>query len=127
MNETAEYAKINKEAMACALRVLGAGGCVGITPEGTVSKTRTLIRGNSGAAFLATRAGVLLLPAVAWGQEKALWHWVRLRRVPIRMRFGEPIRFENKRANTVQLYAYTAQIMARLSELLPPEYRGDEG
>ncbi|MDA0711177.1 MAG: lysophospholipid acyltransferase family protein [bacterium] len=114
---------VNKEALACALRALKAGGCVGITPEGTVSKSRTLMKGNSGVAFLANRTNVPVLPSVSWGQEKAFQHWIRFRRVPVTIRFGEVIHLPPGKADSVQLEAYTAQIMNSLNALLPVNYQ----
>ena len=115
---------VKKEAIACTLNVLRAGGMVAITPEGTVSKQRRLIRGNNGIAFLALRTGVPVLPAVAFGQEKAFGCWVRLRRASICVRFGALISLPGGKVEAAQIERYTEQIMAHLAALLPPEYQG---
>jgi 1-acyl-sn-glycerol-3-phosphate acyltransferase len=119
--------EVDRQALGKALAVLRAGGVLGIAPEGTRSKTGTLQRGRSGTAYLASRTGAPILPIGISGQEKAFRTLVRLRRPTIRVMVGEPFTLPGT-PNLVKgehLDAYTDQIMRRLAELLPPEYRGD--
>jgi 1-acyl-sn-glycerol-3-phosphate acyltransferase len=96
-----------------------------MAPEGTRSLTRTLQRGKVGAAYLADRAGVPLLPVAIWGTERLPENVRRLRRTPVNMRVGRPFRLPGDgRARSRDLEAHTDLIMCRIAALLPPQYRG---
>ncbi len=110
----------DRDAIKGALKVLEHGVPVGIAAEGTRSKTGGLLKGTSGAAFVATRANVPIVPMVVWGTEKI---GKRLRpRVEVRV--GKPFRLPEGRAKGDQLDAYTERIMCAMAALLPEEYRG---
>lgn len=112
-------------AMKQALTALQAGRPVGMAPEGTRSLTHQLQAGKPGAAFLASRAEVPILPAAIWGTEQLGGNLRRLRRTPVFMRIGQPYRLAiPRRASPAELTAATDQIMTRIAALLPPEYRG---
>jgi 1-acyl-sn-glycerol-3-phosphate acyltransferase len=84
-----------------------------------------LQRGKLGAAYLATRADVPLVPVAISGTEHMAQRIWRLRRTPVRVAIGEPFRLpEHGRVPTQNLIKYTESIMLRIAELLPPEYRG---
>lgn len=107
-------------------KLLEQGAIVGIAPEGTRSKTGGLQQGKGGAALLALRTNVMLVPVVAYGQEKVFRELRRLRRAEIMVRVGKPFKLPplqegNKRR---QIDAMTMDIMLRIARLLPPEYRG---
>lgn len=117
----------DKEALELGLTVLRAGGILALGPEGRVSLTGGLEKGQAGAAYLATQAAVPVLPIVAWGQEKLISRFMRLRRPTINVKIGKPFRLHEDLATPPQawqLREYTNQIMVRLAEMLPPEYRG---
>ena len=116
----------DRQAIRQCLRVLAGGNILGMAPEGTRSRSGGLQRGKPGAAYLALKAGVPLLPAVVTGTEKALQAWLHLRRPRIRVVIGKPFRLEARGAER-QLDALTDEMMARLAELLPPAYRGVYG
>lgn len=118
--------EVDRRALGQALRVLKEGKVLGIAPEGTRSKTGGLQRGRGGAAYLASRTGVTLLPLVAFGQEKAERSWLRLRRPLIKVVIGEPFTLPGtpNRAKGEEMDRYTDEIMQRIAALLPPEYRG---
>ena len=118
--------EVDRKALRQALGVLKGGGVLGLAPEGTRSKTGGLIEGRSGAAYMAYRTGVSVVPVVIWGQEKAFPSLRRLRRATIRVRFGppfEPPPVEGK-ASAAQVHAFVDDMMYRLAALLPEEYRG---
>ncbi len=121
--------EVDRQALGKALAVLNAGGVLGIAPEGTRSRAGVLQRGRSGTAYLASRTGAPILPIGISGQEKAFRSLLRLRRPTIRVVVGEPFTLPGtpNRVKGDQLDAYTEQIMRRLAELLPPEYRGVYG
>ncbi len=116
----------DRRAITRAIRWLQAGGVLGIAPEGTRSRTGALQQGKPGAAYMASRTGVPIVPVVVWGQEK-FWREVRrLRRPRVHVRVGKPFVLPGtpNRAKGKQLDGYTEQIMLRLAELLPEPYRG---
>jgi 1-acyl-sn-glycerol-3-phosphate acyltransferase len=118
--------EVDRKALRQALAVLKGGGVLGLAPEGTRSKTGAMQRGRSGAAYIAYRAGVRLVPVVTWGQEEVFPSLRRLRRARVRVVFGEPFApppVEGK-ASAVQVHAFAEEIMYRLSAMLPPKYRG---
>jgi 1-acyl-sn-glycerol-3-phosphate acyltransferase len=118
--------EVDRRALNQALAVLKAGGVLGIAPEGTRSRTGTMQRGRSGAAYLASRTGATILPIGISGQEKAFQTLFQLRRPVIRIVVGEPFVLPGtpNQAKGEELDQYTEQIMRRLAKLLPPEYRG---
>lgn len=118
--------EIDRQALREALGVLKSGGVLGISPEGTRSRTGGLQQGHTGAAYLASRTGVPILPIVVYGQEHAFATLKRLRRPRIVVVVGAPFVLPGtpNRAKAEELEAYTDQIMRRLAALLPPQYRG---
>lgn len=107
---------------------LRAGGVLIIAPEGTRSKSGGLQAGRSGAAYLAAKAQVPVLPVAVIGSEdyRLIASLKRLRRVPITIKIGEafslpPLPPVDREA---ALQRYSDEIMCRIAALLPPEYRG---
>ncbi len=121
--------EVDRKALRKAMAVLEGGGILGMAPEGTRSSTGAMQRGHSGAAYLAYRAGVQLLPAVATGQEKVFPSLLRLRRATVRVAYGPPFAppladEAGGRVRAADMHAFTEEMMYRLAALLPPEYRG---
>ena len=118
--------EVDRKALRQALAVLEGGGVLGLAPEGTRSKTGAMQRGRSGAAYMAYRTRVKVVPVVAWGQKKVFPSLWRLRRARVRVVFAppfEPPPVEGK-ASAAQVHAFAEEIMFRLAALLPAEYRG---
>jgi 1-acyl-sn-glycerol-3-phosphate acyltransferase len=105
---------------------LRAGGVLGIAPEGTRSPSHALLPAKTGAAYLADKAGVPIVPAAVWGTENAFSKLFKLRRPTIHLRFGDPFHLPavERRTRDADLLRNTDEIMCRLAALLPPEYRG---
>ena len=108
-----------------ALRILEEGGVVGIFPEGPFSRHGTLVRGQPGVALVALRAGVPVVPAAISGTFRALAarRWFLPRRVPLSVRFGNPLRFTTPRARVTQGVRadVTGRIMEEIAALLDVE------
>ena len=110
-----------------ALEQLRKGSIVGIAPEGTRSReSNGLLEGKPGAALMAARASVPIVPVGIVGSEKINKHWLRLQRPPVTIRIGEPYTLPEMDRDNRQawLSRYTDEIMCRIAVLLPPEYRG---
>jgi 1-acyl-sn-glycerol-3-phosphate acyltransferase len=107
---------------------LNEGGVLIIAPEGTRSKTRGLLPGQPGTAYLAAKTGVPVLPVSIVGTEDRLIlsNLKRLKRTPVKVNFGEPITFQplSRQGREETLQGYTLEIMCQIAALLPVEYRG---
>jgi 1-acyl-sn-glycerol-3-phosphate acyltransferase len=119
-------AEFDREALLRAMRVLKEGHVLALAPEGTRSyKGSGLQPGKPGVAFLAARAHVPIVPVAVTGTDKMLESFKRLKRMPVRIRFGLPFRLPKEgRLSSQELDAYTELIMRRIADLLPSEYRG---
>src|SRR5690349_5005819 len=99
------------DAMKGAIRVLKSGRILGVAPEGTRSPTGALIQGKPGAAYLADRAGVPLVPMAITGTENISPAWKRLRRPQVFCHIGPPFRLPpDGRAKGPRLDQFTDQI-----------------
>jgi 1-acyl-sn-glycerol-3-phosphate acyltransferase len=113
-------------AMAAARRWLETGGVILIAPEGARSRTGALSAGQPGAAYLASRAGVPVVPVAIWGHERAAAVWGTGRRVPVRVAVGPLVGADelSPRARSLELGAHTERIMRAIAVQLPAGYRG---
>ena len=110
-----------------ALDHLRHGAIVGIAPEGTRSReTSGLLEGKQGAALIAARASVPIIPVGIFGSDKINEQFLRLRRPPVEVCIGEPYSLPEFDRNDRQawLSKYTDEIMCRIAVLLPTAYRG---
>lgn len=104
------------------------GEILGMAPEGTRSKTEALAEGKPGAAYLAAKTGLPVIPIGLAGTEdrvvkERLKH---LRRLNIDIKIGEPFYLPplDRRNREAVLQEGTDEIMCRIAALLPPAYRG---
>lgn len=116
----------DRRALSCALESLKRGRFVSIAPEGRESLIGGLEEGLHGAAFLALRADVPIIPIAVTGTENPrLYDFTKWgRRVPVTMTVGRPFRLSRSGDRHADLENGTDQIMRELARLLPPEYRG---
>ena len=107
------------------LRALDAGRIVGIFPEGPFSQEGRLVTGQPGAALIALRAGVPIVPAAIQGTYEALRarRFYVPRRRPLSVRFGAPLVFDRPRHRTIaraEREDVTRRIMSEIAGLLHP-------
>lgn len=102
-------------AFPAALRVLEAGGAVGVHPEGRVRPDAVPARGRSGAVRLAIASGAPLVPCSVWGTQRIL---TRGRRVPdlhrpidVYVRFGPALLLDGS------VPAVTRELMTTVEQL----------
>ncbi len=118
----------DRRALACALESLRRGRFVAVAPEGRESLTHSLEEGASGAAFLALKADVPIVPIAVTGTENervygSLRHF-RPRRTHATMAVGRPFRLAQTGGRRESMRLGTERIMRELARLLPPQYRG---
>jgi 1-acyl-sn-glycerol-3-phosphate acyltransferase len=110
----------DRKALMLGFKILKQGFPLAIAPEGHRSKTGGLLAGQEGAAFIATRADVPIVPMVVWGTERLL----KRPRTRVRIKIGKSYRLPQGRAKGDALTAYTERIMCALAALLPEHYHG---
>jgi len=112
-------------ALKAALKTLQRGDVVGIFPEGQRMPDGNLGQGKSGAALIASRSGVPVVPAAIVGAHRVMRVGSMFPR-PNRVKvvFGEALRFptpEGRRATRQQLDGFADQIMRAIADLLVNE------
>lgn len=128
--------KADRAALRHAELVLAQGVAVAMFPEGTRSTTGTLGPAHPGAALLAVRTQVPVLPVTIVGSERL--PFAGAKQSPghghpaeaaaprsLTIRIGRPFvptpSTDNRR---LSLSVVSHDVMSRLADLLPPEYRG---
>lgn len=114
------------QAMRAARDYLKQGGLLGVAPEGTRSRTGVLSQAKTGAAYLADKVGVPVIPIAVYGTETAFQQLKRLQRPRLYVRFGEPIHLPplERQERDAALLRNTDEIMCRIAAMLPEKYRG---
>lgn len=111
----------DRTAIQTATRLLEQGDLVGVFPEGTRHRENPdeLGEAHGGAAFIALRAGVPVVPVGIVGTDEAWPPGARFPRLTkVRMRYGEPVRpedFEGSRKEKVA--AMTDEVMRRIAAM----------
>jgi 1-acyl-sn-glycerol-3-phosphate acyltransferase len=109
-----------------AQEVLGAGGALGIYPEGTRSLDGRLYRGRTGVARLALLTGAPVVPVALRGTDRVQPVGSRVPRPhPVTVRFGAPMEFSHyagKERQVPALRAVTDEIVAGIRALSGQEY-----
>ncbi len=115
-------------ALRVVLKRLEKGEVLAVAPEGTRSPTATLLPGKPGAAYLAAKSNLPIIPIGIVGTEDAVvkYRLKRLQRLDITVRVAEPYRLPEmpRRDRDEWLQAQTDDMMCRIAALLPPDHRG---
>jgi 1-acyl-sn-glycerol-3-phosphate acyltransferase len=123
--------KQDKGAVRAAVNLLKAGNLLAIFPEGGRSPDGTLQQAGIGAALIANRAGVPIVPAVIRGTYQALptgAKWVR--RANISVTYGKPMAStspDGKKANKERLQEITDRLMAEIARMQAEGLPSKEG
>lgn len=121
----------DRAAISSATELLKRGELVGIFPEGT-RKREGMGEGQQGAAFIAMRAGVPLVPVGIAGTDRIMPKGARFPRlVGVTIRYGEPIAFadidEAAGDRKVRMEMLTAEVMRRIAAELDAARSGASG
>lgn len=104
-----------------ALKVIEKDGVLGIFPEGRMSLDVRLGEGRDGAAMIALRTGIPVLPVAITGASKAYPPGARFPKPrPIRVRYGAPLTFSKlagRKMNREALSTATLRLMKKIQEL----------
>lgn len=116
----------DKRALSAALDGLQSGRIIMIAPEARESVIGALEEGTRGAAFLALKADVPVVPVTVTGteNERIYGNLKRLRRTLVTLRVGKPFVLPKQASRHEALRQATRLIMEALARQLPPEYRG---
>lgn len=110
------------------IALMEGGNALVIAPEGTRSRTGSLIEGKPGVAYLAARSGFPVVPVAITGTEDKviLGNIKRLRKSKITLTGGTPFIIPPLPRENRDEALKTAldEIMCRIAALLPERYRG---
>lgn len=112
--------EIDPQAVRIVLRHLSNGNGVGIYIEGERSWDGTLQPPRLGTVRLILKAGVPVIPCGVAGAYEVWPRWSKLRRGPVRLRFGPPMRFpqlDSRKERNAALAEARERLMARISDL----------
>ncbi|MCJ7700807.1 MAG: 1-acyl-sn-glycerol-3-phosphate acyltransferase [Anaerolineales bacterium] len=123
--------KVDYRALRQVLKRLNNGGIMVIAPEGTRSKTESLIEGKPGAAYLAIKTNVPIIPVALTGTEdrvviERLSKW---KRPQLTVTIGDPIlaHQDPKLNRSEAIKQLTEEIMCQIALMLPSKYHGVYG
>lgn len=114
------------QAIRAAIDYLKGGGMLGISPEGTRSRSGVMLSGKNGVAYLADKARVPVIPVALWGTEIGFAEMKHLRRPLLHLRVGKPLVFPpvERRERDAALQRNTDELMCQIAAMLPEEYHG---
>lgn len=104
------------------------GDVLVMAPEGTRSRSGSLIEARPGGSYLAAKTGLPVFPVAVTGTEDKglISNFLHLRRPRININVGEPLTFSpvDRKDRQAVLQSYTDEIMCHIAIMLPPSYRG---
>ncbi len=119
--------RLDREGIRQTYQVLSDGLVLVMFPEGTRSRNGQLRPAFSGAARIASRSGVPILPVAISGTEQIEHPSWLFKRPVIKVHFGEPFYLPRPASNLSrqELINFTEILMQRIAEILPRQYRGN--
>jgi 1-acyl-sn-glycerol-3-phosphate acyltransferase len=117
---------IDRQQLREAMAAIKEGTVFGLAPEGSRSYDGKMKEAKDGAAYLASRVKVPILPVGLVNNDKLFTNVVRLKSTKIKVRIGKPFLLPEigRRANSRDLPAYTHLIMVKIAAQLPDSYHG---
>jgi 1-acyl-sn-glycerol-3-phosphate acyltransferase len=117
---------VDREAFRRSIEALDQGKILAVAPEGTRSKTGSLLKAKQGVVALVLRSQAPLLPVAFYGYENFWQNLQRLHRTDFHIRVGSPFRIQlaGVLPDKEDRQVIADEIMYKLAELLPESYRG---
>lgn len=118
--------EVDRAAIKKAVDAIEEGAVFGTAPEGKRSKVGFLQPAKDGAAYLASRGQVPILPVGIINSDMLFANVRKIKRTKIKVNIGEPYMLPDldRRARSRDLGAYTHLIMVHIAALLPERYHG---
>jgi len=118
--------EVDRRALGEALNALKNGAVFGLAPEGQRSYVGYLQPAKDGAAYLASRAGVPIVPVGLVNSDALFSNVKRLHRTRLEVHIGKPFTLPDlgRRVKSRDLSAYSHLIMAHIAAQLPERYHG---
>lgn len=118
--------KPDRKAIRAALDGLAEGRMIALAPEGREAVNGQLEEGTDGAAFLAMKSGVPIVPIAMTGTEnEKIFNRPWWQRARVTLTVGEPFYLQKQDDRQKMMREGTHQIMLALASLLPESYRGN--
>ena len=116
----------DRQVISSVLKAFHQGRFIIIAPEARESTSGALEEGTNGAAYLALKGGVPIIPVTITGSEfrRIEKNLVKFRRTQISVTVGKPFFISQQVNFKDSLHVGTGAIMETLARQLPPEYRG---
>lgn len=117
---------ITRQSLREARQALENGSVFGLAPEGSRSKAGKMRLAKDGAAYLASRTNVPIVPVGLINMEFLFANRKWWRRTPLELHIGEPFILPDlgRRPKGKDLEAYSHLIMAQIAALVPERYHG---
>jgi 1-acyl-sn-glycerol-3-phosphate acyltransferase len=115
------------DAIESAVKLLELGHCVGVYPEGTLTRDENLwpMVAKTGAARIAIKSGALVIPVAQWGDQNFIPRYSKkigwYKRHKVSMVAGKPIdlsKWHDKADDPAAMKEATAHIMREITKLL---------
>lgn len=118
--------EISRETFQLATQELKDGKVLAISPEGTCSKSGRMLQGKPGVLALVLRSQAPLIPVAFYGYVNFWDNIKHLRRTDFHVVVGKPfkLKLESSTPSRDARQTVTDEIMYKVAELLPEEYRG---
>jgi 1-acyl-sn-glycerol-3-phosphate acyltransferase len=118
--------EVDRKALKTATEAIKNGSVFGLAPEGTRSKVGAMIKARDGAAYLATRTQIPVVPLAVVNTDIVRRNMARLKRTNLEVHVGKPIIMPEigRRPRSTELAAYTHLIMVHIAIMLPERYWG---
>jgi 1-acyl-sn-glycerol-3-phosphate acyltransferase len=116
----------DRRALRATLNGLAEGRMIAIAPEGRESVSGGLEQGTGGAAYIAIKANVPILPVAVTGTEnRRIYDNLKNRkRTHITFTIGPPFHLQQTGELRADIDKGTQTIMRTIAQMLPPEYQG---
>ena len=121
-----EREEMDRDKVRAALHAIEQGIVFGLAPEGTRSKTGKMMPAKDGAAYLAVRTQVPIVPVGLVNCDVLFDNFRRFKTTQIAVNIGESFYLPDmdERVRAKDLPAYTHYIMAHIAAQLPERYHG---